>query len=90
MVYNCREIRTVRLIGTEYLCRRPVFLSHYKFIRLFSGIGYFRMSSSSKRRNSEEEMVGEQIQALIAPPAPDKKQSKASKSKSQCFSSDRL
>ena len=39
------------------------------------------MSSSSKRRNSEEEMVGEQIQALIAPPAPDKKQSKASKSK---------
>ena len=27
-------------------------------------------------------MVGEQIQALIAPPAPDKKQSKASKSTS--------
>ena len=37
------------------------------------------MSSSSKRRNSEEEMVGEQIQALIAPPAPDKKQPKVSK-----------
>ena len=44
------------------------------------------MSSSSKRRNSEEEMVGEQIQALIAPPAPDKKQSKASKSTFYPFS----
>jgi len=56
------------------------FHSHYKFIRLLKRIQCFRMSSSSKRRNSEEEMVGEQIQALIAPPAPDKKQSKASKS----------
>ena len=62
------------------------FHSHYKFIRLLKRIQCFRMSSSSKRRNSEEEMVGEQIQALIAPPAPDKKQSKASKSTFSTFS----
>ena len=30
--------------------------------------------SAQRRHNSEEELIGEQIQAIIAPPAPEKKE----------------